>query len=546
MKITPGGSTSRLMVAAAMTLVAATTPQAADAQTRSNDISVDFDSTPRKKLDLRFATRLGITEDDWREESGGRLRSRFNLEARLPDILAAARNGAPDAMSLAAMVLVVAKNDESKRQALDWAQRGSEQGEPRSMALLGGMYLFGIGVARDPARGIPLVREADAAGILDGTTFLGTAQYIGAGTPKDVRTAYGTLKYAAENGHNSSALFNYAKIMLEPEIGGSAIESTALVKQAALQGLPEAELEYGWRLARGIGTERDLNAAGSWFDKGISRGECQATVIKGQMLFDSDQIALARPLLRNAVANGTGCNQKQIASANLTLGYLAAQDGDLQLARTLYQRSADGGNDKAPEFLAFTDRRIAEAARPKLADVSVPRPPSPTVAPRKSAVLAVAPGGPSISDILKAHAGAHVRFGGFTTSTPGEVAYLSPFGGVMYYRQRDVNRMTCTRKSASIYRCSYTVTVRQVAASDSMLGQLGSMFVPPSTGAWTFDYVRTGNGKWQSPQLDESIAADYRASPPSRGDGRNELFEHQEELRKQWKNTQEWIDTLKR
>ncbi|WP_447759855.1 hypothetical protein [Sphingopyxis panaciterrae] len=148
---------------------------------------------------------------------------------------------------------------------------------------------------------------------------------------------------------------------------------------------------------------------------------------------------------------------------------------------------------QAQSFVAEIERRyrisIAPAKGPR---ISYPAP----------STAAIVTGGPSEAQILGLygrHAARHL--GGSSTSSLGETAYASPFGGTGYYIQRQLSNASCNRLSASSFRCRYTVQMRQVPDRDSRWGDVVTAFIGPSTTQEQFDYVFRA-GVWSSPELE--------------------------------------------
>ena len=115
---------------------------------------------------------------------------------------------------------------------------------------------------------------------------------------------------------------------------------------------------------------------------------------------------------------------------------------------------------------------------------------------------------PTATDILKIAAKSHAKYSetGSLTSTPGEVAFASPFGGTGYYYRRAVSNVRCTKLSVVKFQCSYDRAGQYVPASDSLWGAMAVVALNGTYGGtehFTETFIK-GKGGWTSPTIEKS------------------------------------------
>jgi TPR repeat protein len=195
----------------------------------------------------------------------------------------------------------------------------------------------------------------------------------------DYRTAVDEWRPAAIAG-DPQAQFNLAQAYkLGRGVQTDMEMAESWYRKAAMQGLPQAEVNYGLALFdRG-----DRDAALPWLEKAVARGEPRAQLVLGTMLFNGDGVPRDYPrayalILRSSAAD--------IAKASQVLSqmdqYIPQEDrrAGMLLAR---QYEADARRADLPTL------ELADQAEPRAVSSATPSRPVPAkAAPAKSRVVA--------------------------------------------------------------------------------------------------------------------------------------------------------------
>ncbi|MHA6723872.1 tetratricopeptide repeat protein [Sphingomonas sp. RS2018] len=464
---------------------------------------------------------------------------------------AAAEAGVPRAMVVLG-TLTSAGNGTAKdsARAYRWFARAAELGQVQAMVLAGFHLVNGDGVAKDQVAAVDLFGRAATFDNPEGLYQLAVCQFNGNGTEKNVSAAYATMRRAAEFG-SVEGMYWFGKWMAVKEIAGDlrdVPQSTLWIKKAADAGHFDATLAYAGRLWKGVGTPADPSAAALKLNSLIAdTGAPQARFALAYPL-QSDENATTQyraiaATLYGRVIEDPRTQPDMLADAFFNLALVHMTDGRAGLARTYFLKAQSAGHAQAAQSIARLDAQQL-AAKPAVAPerrsvatlpptpIRRPTPVAPRATPVAARTAAVSGAVPSATDILKAHAAANVKYqGGSLTSTPGEHAVPSPFGGIAYYRRRSLANLSCTPRGGGVVRCSYDLTVVQRPAEDSLFGQFTSVLVPDFTTRWTYDYVKTRAG-WFSNGLDESIASDASGVRVAARDGEAKRYRDEEEFRK--------------
>lgn len=121
--------------------------------------------------------------------------------------------------------------------------------------------------------------------------------------------------------------------------------------------------------------------------------------------------------------------------------------------------------------------------------------------------------GVSAAAILSAHAQAYAQhFNAQATSTPGEVGYPSPFGGIAYYERRYLTNLSCRRLAGGDAQCSYAIAKTFTPAHDSLLGHFATNFMQPTSPARMNYTFKQRGGVLTSAALNAEVAEQARQS----------------------------------
>lgn len=130
-------------------------------------------------------------------------------------------------------------------------------------------YHFGVkkGESDDGyAEAYQLFLKAADNGEEDAYYYLGTMNYYGQGTPKDIEKSLYWLNKAVEVG-SSDAIGIIGRIYFEDESMQDYAQALALFEKGTEQGNLTAEFYLGWMYTQGLGVEQDYEQALVWFKK---------------------------------------------------------------------------------------------------------------------------------------------------------------------------------------------------------------------------------------------------------------------------------------
>ena len=157
-----------------------------------------------------------------------------------------------------------------------WYQLAAEQGHPLAQDSLGVAYCNGVGVAKDPEKGVMWLRKAAEQGQDNAQFNLARCCAEGTGIPRDEKAAADWYHKAAEQGHPPAqnslgiAYCNGVGVAKDPEKG------VMWLRKAAEQGQDHAQFNLARCYAEGTGIPRDEKAAVDWFHMAAEQGYLRA------------------------------------------------------------------------------------------------------------------------------------------------------------------------------------------------------------------------------------------------------------------------------
>jgi TPR repeat protein len=243
-----------------------------------------------------------------------------------------AAKGVPQAMTMLGELYHTGQGIKpDPKRAFEWYRLGADRGDREAEFALGLMYLNGTGVTADLARARALF-EASAKQDQPTALFnLAMLAIDGRGGRPDIGRARDLLHRSAQLG-NAEAAYAYAQ-MLEADNGPSNDKDvTNWLGLAANAGHVAAEVEYGIRLAKGIGTKPDIDMAvlylnrAAWAGNAVAQNRIAHLIATGTGLPFNDVEAVKWHL----IAKAGGVQDPRLEDLMATL-----KPDDLARARTL-------------------------------------------------------------------------------------------------------------------------------------------------------------------------------------------------------------------
>ena len=160
--------------------------------------------------------------------------------------------------------LIELKEYEKALKAFEFA---SKTGNLDSLTALGVMYIGGIGVEQDNAKGYEYIKNAADQTDPKAQYTLGALYYLGAGITKDLNKAFYWLNLSAEQGY-LDAKYNLGVMY---EFGDGVEQSFEKAYEnyiyAARQGNLESQIKVAEMYKVGIGTDQDFEKNSYWLKK---------------------------------------------------------------------------------------------------------------------------------------------------------------------------------------------------------------------------------------------------------------------------------------
>lgn len=151
-------------------------------------------------------------------------------------------------------------------------REAAELGDPVAQYRLGLLYLSGIGVAADDAKGFRWIEKAAGQNLLTAIETLAALHAEGRGVEADRRVAAAMFERAAGLG-SVDAPYHRAMLALSRQDGDSgADEIVALLEEAAARGSTAACLQLGVMHAQGQRVEQDYGRAALWYGRAVELG----------------------------------------------------------------------------------------------------------------------------------------------------------------------------------------------------------------------------------------------------------------------------------
>ncbi len=154
------------------------------------------------------------------------------------------------------------------REAVSWLTLAADQDFAPAQVELGTCFFDGNGVAKNAKRAAELFAKAAEHGNHDGEFRYGMCLLLGSGLKTDLQ---GGREYVARAADSGIAMAQYIDGIVSMKMS-DAPNAARRFLQAANQGVPAAQVWYGYCLATGTGVAQDKAAARQWFEKAAASG----------------------------------------------------------------------------------------------------------------------------------------------------------------------------------------------------------------------------------------------------------------------------------
>jgi uncharacterized protein len=288
------------------------------------------------------------------------------LRAMKPEEFGATRQRAVDGDGPAQTFLCLAYRaaifvQQNEAEALNWCQKGADQGSPVATEELGMIYSDGSSKYRDPDKAISWLTKAAALGSASAMDNLGTYYANGVGVSKDYGKAFQWYQESSKAGF-PPADYDLGIIYIFGQ-GRSADLQQAMdfFTRAADAGLPYSMFVLGSIYENGFSSiQPDRKTAQAWFQKGADLGEvhCQGELgwIYANGIGVTRDYSQAVKWYRAAAEQGD-----PVGEYGLGVRYLQGQGVSRDVAQAMYwfQKAADAGHaDAAYNLGAFLANQI--------------------------------------------------------------------------------------------------------------------------------------------------------------------------------------------
>lgn len=237
--------------------------------------------------------------------------------------------------------------------AVQWYTLGADRGDREAQVSLGLMYLSGTGVQPDIKRASDLFEAAAKQDQPVALFNLATMLIQGLGQRPDIPRARELMHKAAQLG-NVEAQYSYALMLEADALPSNESEITYWMGLAARAGHVPAEVEYGLRLAKGRGAEKDLDTAVLFLNRAAWAGN-----------------AIAQNRIAHLIATGTGLpfNDVEAAKWHLLAKTAGVQDPELEdLLSTLKPDDLNRAKALAANWPGIPAVTVPGSFRPASAD----------------------------------------------------------------------------------------------------------------------------------------------------------------------------------
>jgi len=160
--------------------------------------------------------------------------------------------------------LVEQKDYEKAIKAFDL---GAKTGDLDSMTAAGIMYISGVGVIQNDAKGLKYIQDAANKFHPKAQYTLGAIYYLGAGVTIDFNKAFSWISLSADQGYQD-AQYNLAQMYESGEgVSQDFKKAYEYYLIAARSGNLDSQIKVAQIYKEGVGTERNLEKSAYWLKK---------------------------------------------------------------------------------------------------------------------------------------------------------------------------------------------------------------------------------------------------------------------------------------
>jgi|GEM_PF-6560677 len=249
--------------------------------------------------------------------------------------------------------------------ALTWLHESADSDDPVAMTLLGQLYSNGTFFDKSAEKAVEIFEKAAEGGYAEAQFHLGSMYNSGRGVTRSTSKAMGWYSKAAEQGHTESK-FVLGMIYLKDLEYEKAAE---LIGEAALEGIPIAQLMLGRLYMYGLGVEKSESKAIHWVTRSAEQGDEMAKVYL-QDIRSSDWSKRHLEDMEESF-RFLAENDRAVCQSTMAESYLEEDEpGSDEDAARLYRYSAERGHPEAQYNLGVmymngrgVEKDLEEAAR---------------------------------------------------------------------------------------------------------------------------------------------------------------------------------------
>ena len=236
------------------------------------------------------------------------------------------------------------------KRVFELASIGTRMGCAHNKSVLACCYMYGLGVAKDRAKGLQLGRESATEGSCFGQLFTGTCYRKGLGVAKDNAEAARFYRLAAAQGQPKAEFYLGNMFFRGQGVAGNYAEAERYYNRAAAKGYAEAQLCLGYNYLNGQGVAQNNDMALRFFRLAVEQKHRRAQHELGNMFCEGlgvmQDMAEAARLYRLAAHQG---DSKSHINLHMMCNAGVGMEKDTEQADHHYRMAAAAEVD--PEYI---------------------------------------------------------------------------------------------------------------------------------------------------------------------------------------------------